>query len=255
MVVFSMRRITFLLSFACLFFSQTILAQNCKKIGVVASWPPLTVFDSTGATGLDVEIVKAIFDQAGLCYKFVRLPSSARTFEEMGKGIIDVSTMTSFTVERQKYGIFSESYRDEKMILISLFKPRPIQNLKAILRKDHTIGLSIGSYYGKELKKLLEHKKFKEQFVSLASANSRISMLVKNRVDFIIDDIISAHYYKTTLGHDNIKIWPYIVHDNPVHLLLSHKSFTPYEVKIINGAINESQPKIDAIIMNYLVNN
>ena len=98
MVVFSMRRITFLLSFACLFFSQTILAQNCKKIGVVASWPPLTVFDSTGATGLDVEIVKAIFDQAGLCYKFVRLPSSARTFEETGKGIIDVSTMTSFTV-------------------------------------------------------------------------------------------------------------------------------------------------------------
>ncbi|MFY8297216.1 substrate-binding periplasmic protein [Pseudoalteromonas sp. SS15] len=250
-----MRRITFLLSFTCLIFPQILFAQNCKKIGVVASWPPLTVFDSTGATGLDVEVVQAIFEKAGLCYKFVRLPSSARTFEEMGKGVIDVSTMTSFTIERQKYGVFSESYRDEKMRLISMSKPRPIQNLKALLRKDHTIGLSIGSYYGKELKKLLEHQKFKEQFVSLASANSRISMLIKNRVDFIIDDIISAHYYKNELGHDIIKVWPYIVHDNPVHLLLSHKSFTSCEVKIINKAINELQPKIDAIMMSYLVNN
>lgn len=248
-----MRRITFVLSFACLIFSEALLAQNCKKIGVVASWPPLTFFDSAGATGLDVEIVQAIFDQAGLCYKFVRLPSSARTFEEMGKGVIDVSTMTSFTVERQKYGVFSKSYRDEKMRLISLSHPRPIQNLKTLLRKDLTIGLSIGSYYGEELNKLILHQKYKEQFVSLASANSRISMLVKNRVDFIIDDLFSAHYYKNELGHDNIKIWPYVVHDNPVHLLLSHKSFTQSDIKKINTAIIEIQPKIDSVIKKYLV--
>ncbi len=255
MMVFSMRQITFVLSLLSLIFSQTILAQNCKKIGVVANWPPLTVFDSKGATGLDVEIAQAIFDKTGLCYKFVRLPSSARTFEEMRKGVIDVSTMTSFTVERQKYGFFSESYRYEKMRLISLSKPRPIQKIQAILRKDHTIGLSIGSYYGEELKELLTHQQLKDQFVSLASAKSRVSMLMKNRVDFIIDDLISAQYYKTTLGHDNIQIWPYIVHDNPVHLLLSHKSFTPYEVKIINEAINKLRSKIDAIVMSYLVNN
>lgn len=249
-----MRSLSFIL---CLTFITQIMfvnASECKKIGVVASWPPLTVFDIDGATGLDVEIVKAIFDHAGLCYEFVRLPSSGRTFEEMGKGKIDVSTMTSFTVDRQAYGVFSSSYRDEKMRLISLSTPKTIENLKVLLKEEHTIGLSIGSYYGEELKRLIQHQKYKEQFVSLASANSRIEMLIKNRVDFIIDDLISAHYYKTKLGHAHLKVWPYIVHDNPVHLLLSHKSFTKQEVDSINLAIEVLKPKIDAIIMSYLVN-
>ncbi|TMP77332.1 amino acid ABC transporter substrate-binding protein, partial [Pseudoalteromonas ruthenica] len=117
-----------------------MLPEQCKKIGIVASWPPLTVFDEGGATGLDVEIVKRIFERAKVCYKFVRLPSSARTFKEMQKGTIDVSTMTSYTISRERFGTFSGSYRQEKMRLISLKQPSSITNLKTILNSDNTIG-------------------------------------------------------------------------------------------------------------------
>ncbi|ALO41964.1 substrate-binding periplasmic protein [Pseudoalteromonas phenolica] len=250
-----MRRFTTLLCLFFLFFSCSILAQNCKKIGVVSSWPPLTVFDSEGAAGLDVEIVKLIFGEANMCFKFVRLPSSARTFEEMSKGEIDVSTMTSFTQYRLKYGTFSKSYRDEKMRLLSLKKPTTLPSLEQLVSQDKTIGLSIGSYYGAELNQLMNKQKHKDQFVSLASANSRIEMLMKERVDFIIDDIISAHYYKTSLGYSNLNVWPYVVHDNPVHLLLSHQAFDESEVTKINSAIETLKTDIDSIVMNYLTSN
>lgn len=231
-----------------------MLPEQCKKIGIVASWPPLTVFDEGGATGLDVEIVKLIFERAKVCYKFVKLPSSARTFEEMQKGTIDVSTMTSYTISRERFGTFSVSYRQEKMRLISLKQPSSITNLKTILNSDNTIGLSIGSYYGEEIRQLMSDTLLSEQFVGLASADSRIAMLVKGRVDFIIDDLISAHYYKTKLGHRSLKLWPYVVHDNPVHLLLSHTAFTHTEISAINLAIKDLQNDIDAIVMSYLIN-
>ncbi|KAF7769710.1 polar amino acid transport system substrate-binding protein [Pseudoalteromonas citrea] len=230
------------------------MSEQCKKIGIVASWPPLTVFDAQGATGLDVEIVQRIFERAKVCYQFVRLPSSARTFEEMQKGTIDVATMTSYTKSREMFGTFSVSYREEKMRLISMKKPTNIEKLTSILDQDHTIGLSIGSYYGEEIRQLMSDPTFAEQFIGLASANSRIALLMKGRVDFIVDDLISAHYYKTKLGHVSLKVWPYVVHDNPVHLLLSHTAFTHTEISAINLAIKGLQNDIDAIVMSYLIN-
>ena len=244
----------FLLYCLTSFFTSNVDARvpnECKKIGIVANWPPLTVFDAQGAGGLDVEIVRSIFEHANMCYQFVRLPSSARTFEEMQKGTIDVSAMTSYTEQREKFGSFSIRYRDESMRLISIAKPQHINKLDEILVGNKTIGLSIGSYYGEEVSRLMSDTSYHEQFVGLASANSRIAMLMKGRVDFIIDDMISAHYYKTKLGHKNLQLWPYIVHDNPVYLLLSHTAFSVKEVAIINVSIQYLEKEINEIVRRY----
>jgi len=241
--------------FMCCFFPYFVIGNQlpiCKKVGIVANWPPLTGYDASGPYGLDVDIVRAIFKQANICINFVRLPTSARTFEEMNKGFIDVAAMTSFTPERQKYGIFSLSYRDEKMRLLSLLPSRKLYSLEGLVKNNKLIGLSIGSYYGEEVDTLLTKKDTKNQFVGIASAKSRVEMLLKHRVDFVIDDLISAHYYKSKLGFKKINIWPYVVHDNPVHLLLRHKAFTNEEVVTINDAIVLLKPEIDKFLINYL---
>ena len=229
-------------------------ASACKKtinIGVVADWPPLTVFDQHGPWGLDVEIAELVFQHITLCTNYIRFPSSARTFEEMSKGVIDVALMTSYTKQREQYGDFTRPYRFERMRLFSLRPATEIASLESLLKQQKSIGLSIGSYYGEELKKLKQIEIYQDNFVSIASAKSRVEMLMKGRVDFIVDDIITGSYFINELGNQEAEVWPYVVHDNQVHMLLRKGAFNQLEQARINDAIGQLKPQIELLVNSY----
>lgn len=232
-------------------------ASECSKtvnIGVVADWPPLTVFDELGPWGLDVDIAEMVFQHVAVCTTYIRLPSSARTFEEMSKGVIDVAVMVSYTKDREAYGDFSLPYRFERMRLFSLSPPTALADLASLLKQSKTIGLSIGSYYGEELSKLKQDPHYKDQFVSIASAQRRVEMLMKARVDFIVDDMITGNYFIKERGLDAAQAWPYVVHDNQVHFLLRKNVFSVRLKSKIDEAILALKPKIELLVASYQSN-
>ncbi|MEJ6472679.1 substrate-binding periplasmic protein [Pseudoalteromonas piscicida] len=232
-------------------------ASECNKtvnIGVVADWPPLTVFDELGPWGLDVDIAEMVFQHVGVCTQYIRLPSSARTFEEMSKGVIDVAAMVSYTKDREVYGDFTMPYRFERMRLFSLSPPVELVKLESLLKQSKTIGLSIGSYYGEEINRLKQDDRYKDQFVSIASAQRRVEMLMKRRVDFIIDDVITGNYFINEQGLAEAQTWPYVVHDNQVHFLLRKHTFSPRLKRKIDDAIVQLKPRIELLVSTYVSN-
>ncbi|CAH9060537.1 hypothetical protein PSECIP111951_02302 [Pseudoalteromonas holothuriae] len=229
--------------------------QSCSQtvqLGLVADWPPLTYFYQGKAHGLDIEIAKIIFDSIDICVKYVRLPSSARALEQIENGDIDVAVMVSYTEQRAQFGYFSKPYRYEKMRLFSYLDAYPIKSLSELLDKQKIIGLSIGSFYGKEIAKLSTLPKYQNQFVKISSSDRRADMLLKKRVDFIVDDIISGLYIKRTKGYKDIKPWPYIVHDNQVHFIIKKSPTNKDLLKQVNWAITQLQPTIDELVQSYI---
>ncbi|OHU96869.1 hypothetical protein BIW53_04820 [Pseudoalteromonas byunsanensis] len=218
---------------------------------MVDDWPPLTYFDNDKAAGLDIEIAKKVFSSINVCLTYVKLPSSARALEQMQSGQIDVAVMVSYTPQREKYGYFSKPYRQEKMRLFSTSPARPIDSIVQLLDEAKSIGLSIGSFYGEELASLARNSKYQQQLVGISSANRRSDMLVKKRVDFIIDDLITGLYITKIRGYEQIKPWPYVVHDNQVHILLRRSEGNLALLSDINQAITHLQPEIDKLVAGY----
>ncbi|ESP91309.1 substrate-binding periplasmic protein [Pseudoalteromonas luteoviolacea] len=222
------------------------------KVGVVAGWPPLTSVSEAGvAEGLDIEIAKMVFKQAGICIEFVRLPSAARSFAQLTKGVVDVVLMVSYTFKRKQWGLFTLPYRTERMRLFSLKPPDSVYSLRALLSAETTIGLSIGSYYGEEIKSLANNERFGNQFIGISTIQRRIELLAKERVDFIIEDEIVGNYLTQKYSNKPIYIWAYPVHDNEVHFLLRKDKFTPAQRRYIDQAIVALRPSIQNLVEQY----
>ncbi|TMP39317.1 amino acid ABC transporter substrate-binding protein [Pseudoalteromonas rubra] len=238
--------------------SQVHAQQSCAsevKIGVVADWPPLTAVDERGAYGLDVEIARKVFAELNICPRFLRLPTSARSLDQLGKGTVDVLLMVSYVQERAELGVFSAPYRWEKMRLFSLRQPRMAIDLKALLRLGYRIGLSIGSYYGEELKNLAESPSFGHLLVGISGSTQRVEMLAKQRVDFIVEDEILGRFMARKLGIKNVYIWDYPVHNNQVHFLLRKGLFDAVQLARFNGVIERLRPGIDQLVERYTHHN
>ncbi|WP_164519262.1 substrate-binding periplasmic protein [Pseudoalteromonas rubra] len=233
---------------------KAVAQQPCAsevKIGVVADWPPLTAVDERGAYGLDVEIARKVFSELNICPRFLRLPTSARSLDQLGKGAVDVLLMVSYVQERAELGVFSDPYRWEKMRLFSLRQPRMAMDLKALLRLGYRIGLSIGSYYGEELKNLADNPDFGHLLVGISGSTQRVEMLAKKRVDFIIEDEILGRFMGRKLGIKNFHIWDYPVHNNQVHFLLRKGLFDAAQLARFNSVIKRLRPDIDKLVEHY----
>ncbi|MCF2859243.1 transporter substrate-binding domain-containing protein [Pseudoalteromonas sp. SMS1] len=223
------------------------------KVGVVAGWPPLTSVNEAGiAQGLDIDIARLVFEHANMCIEFVRLPSAARSFAQLTKGVVDVVLMVSYTFKRKQWGYFSIPYRKERMRLFSLNQQsQPVLSLMSLLSGGATVGLSIGSYYGEEVKILARNDRFTGQFIGISTIQRRIELLNKQRVNFIIEDEIIGNYLSLRLSERPIYRWAYPIHDNDVHFLLRKEKFDELHRQRINHAITALKPHITSMVERY----
>ncbi|MBQ4813120.1 hypothetical protein A7985_21870 [Pseudoalteromonas luteoviolacea] len=223
------------------------------KVGVVAGWPPLTSVNEAGvAEGLDIDIARLVFERANMCVEFIRLPSAARSFAQLTKGVVDVVLMVSYTFKRKQWGHFSVPYRKERMRLFALNRQsQPVLSLISLLSTGATVGLSIGSYYGEEVKALARNERFSGQFIGISTIQRRIELLNKQRVDFIIEDEIIGNYLSQRWSDKPIYRWSYPIHDNEVHFLLRKEKFNESHRLRINNEIEALRPRIQAMVERY----
>ncbi|MBE0379964.1 polar amino acid transport system substrate-binding protein [Pseudoalteromonas prydzensis ACAM 620] len=215
-------------------------------------WPPF-VFDGDQAlTGIDIDISRLVLTEAGFCSYFVRFPTSKRGLVELEKGRVDVLSAASFTQQRAQYSHFSTPYRRERMRLFWYEDPRYLtHSLAELLAKDKTIAVNNGGYYGKEFEQLSQTSDNKESIVRVPLLSHRLHMLKAKRVDFMIDDEISGQYLIRQEEITGITLHPYVIHDNPIHFMLSKKTVTIENMHAINSAIINVQAEIEKIIASY----
>lgn len=231
------------------------ISNSCEKtlqVGVILPWPPF-VFDGEQAlTGIDVEISRLVLTHAGFCSQFVSLPSSKRGLVELEKGRVDILTAASFNQQRAQYSHFSTPYRREKMRLFWYEDTKYLtHDLASLLAQQKTIAVNNGGYYGKEFEQLSKVTNNKDLLVRVPLLKHRLYMLKAKRVDFMIDDEISGLYLISQEKIPGITLHPYVIHDNPIHFMLSKKTVTMDNVRSINAAIIDMQSNIKQIIASY----
>ncbi|ALO44258.1 ABC-type amino acid transport protein [Pseudoalteromonas phenolica] len=238
-----------------LLFSLNVFAQ-CDKdktvhVGIGATWPPYVMYQQDRAFGLEVDISRKVFQKAGYCVEFVRLPTTDRAIKELSIGLVDALPSSSFNQEREKIAAFSAPYRRERMRLFTHLPIEPIDNLEALFEQRMSFVINPGAFYGDEFDGHFQKPENKPLFAFVKSIKQRMSMVHLKRVEFLVEDEMAGLYYFSTYQGGNILLHPYVINDNPIHFMLNRERFTEQDIDKINGAIEKLEKDIGLIIERY----
>ncbi|MDN3485822.1 transporter substrate-binding domain-containing protein [Pseudoalteromonas sp. APC 3224] len=209
------------------------------------NWPPYVVAVNNNLTGVEIDVVNTIFNGSPFCLKFMLLPTSARAFEELKEGRIDIVFAASITPDRQSYAYFSDTYRDEIMRVYKYSDSPDITNLNDIFYRDLTLAIGRGGYYGAAFAQFKQDHP--AHVIMMPTADKRFAMLNKNRVDYAIEDEVAAQYFINQ--HPSVEPVPNMadINKSSIHLMLSKKTINQVELQTINELIKQNKSNIHAI--------
>ena len=238
-----------------LLFSNYLFAKCSKEqtvyVGIGATWPPYVMYQQDRAFGLEVDISRRVFQKAGYCVEFVRLPTTDRAIKELSIGLVDILPSSSFNLEREKIAAFTEPYRRERMRLFTHLPIEPIESLDVLFEQAMSFVINPGAFYGDEFDHHFKKDANKGLFAFVKSIRQRMSMVDLKRVEFLVEDEMAGLYYFSTYQGNNIKLHPYVVNDNAIHFMLNRERFSDKEISNINDTIVKLEKDISAIIKRY----
>jgi polar amino acid transport system substrate-binding protein len=225
-------------------------------------WEPYALYtfaDKDGnPTGIDVDLIKAVAKDVGCEVTFRQLPW-ARMLLELENGVIDATSSTSKTPERELFAYFSESYREAEF---AVFVRRgeagkyPLEDLSSIPGAGFRLGVIAGYYYGPEFAELMGDQKFAAQIDGAADYETNIRKLLHGRIDgLLVDDVGVALGEAKALGvEDRIERHPVRITGDNLHFMFSRKTIDPAIFEAINASLAEmiADGRADEIIAKYL---
>jgi len=221
------------------------------------SWPPYQMDVGGDPGGLDIDLVRHIGERAGCALTFREIPW-ARLLKSIEHGHVDAAMAAGITDDRAVYGQFTDSYRDETVGLLVRRGDDAmlaLRDLPAMLAEGYGFGVWNDYYYGDEVAALMADPATAEAFHTVDQGATLQRMLAGNRVDGVLDDVVAGMYTARQLGLGGaIKVHGLIVHQSPVHLLLSRASVDGETVERLNTAIRDAKQdgSLAGIIAGYI---
>lgn len=211
------------------------------------NWPPYIYADAQGKpAGLDIELVQAIFAEAG-CTLHIgpEVPRKRRMLMHQ-EGELALLLAASDTPERRQYSWFSLPYRHERTGLAALAQNAPrLDGIHSFtdLRTRKIILLSPSSgWYGQDYADLLPALKADQLVYHFEEIRQGMKMLNAGRGLLILGDVGSLNWEASQLGV-KLTILPFLPVDDSVHLMLSRKTASEADVQLLNAAISRLEKK------------
>ena len=190
--------------------------------------------------GLDVEIASHIVSILGCQLTLEKLPPK-RAQHLLKEGHLDIMAAASITSERHQYAHFSLAYRDESIALFVTEKNAPLfqaLTLTKAVNKALKMGAGLGGWYGKEYQAIKEQALSEGLLLLQNSTEQRIKMLTHNLLDVVIADLYVGYYHGKKYQHlARIVDLPHKLNTDPVHFMLSRKTFSGAELDAFNNAL------------------
>lgn len=215
--------------------------SHTLTIGVI-DWPPYSIWaEDNTASGLDIELMTAIFGEADCNFQIMKIPFK-RALRDVADGRIDGVPSVSRTDERAAFGMYSAPVRKE-VIGVFVRSTMPIENRPTsfddLVKSNHRIGIVLGGWYGAAFDKAIKTEPgFKSRIHSIEDFETLFRSLEAGLVDVAINDVAGGRYVaERTVGSGTVQLLPFAVHVNDVHFLFSRKSMTQEDVARIDQAI------------------
>ena len=235
-------------------------ANQCSKPISLATgqWEPYSYYDARGNfTGIDADMVRAIFSEAGCTLVELGSMPASRNLTLFFRGDIDMMTGASVTPERAKRAWFSLPYRDETVGLFFLADGKKqfpgLHSFNDVVAQARLSLLAprVGYYgplYEKHMPALLEAKRL-SQFIDFTQG---MRMLAAGRGNFMLGDASAVEHAAVRQGV-KVQPLPFWLVESRVHLMFSRATVPQADVHRIDAAIERLQRRgvFERIRQNY----
>jgi polar amino acid transport system substrate-binding protein len=217
-------------------------AEKMKLVMGWESWAPFTYKDTDNQlTGLDIEIIATILNDAGYLLEYREAPW-ARQLKWLEDGETHIGTSAMKTPEREAFAYFSEPYQKETYIMFvrkgESSKYR-LKNLQDIIGSSFRFGVMRDSLYGAEFDRLMKDPKFSEHVEEVPTDEQNHMKLLAKRFDGFLQEYSRMATDGRKIGIFE-KVEPlFVVEENQLHVMFSKKSTTPEIVNAFNTGLKK----------------
>lgn len=223
--------------------------EGCSKPVMITSgeWAPYNYVDGNGRyTGMDVELSRAIMQEAGCTLvELGRMPPSRNTYMfETGKA--DLMAGASRTPERERQAFFSLPYRTETVRLFAsaavLQRYPSLRTFADVVRERLTILAPRIGWYGAEYHGQLAQLKAGNRLSQFNEMPDGINMMAAGRAELILGDQASVSHAAARRGLKLVAL-PFALVDAPVHMMFNRKTMSASDLRRVDAAIERLRRK------------
>jgi len=232
-----------------LFFASAVYVANTKandntcRLNVGwGDWPPYQTLSSAGPEGVQINLIKAIADEAGCQLEFT-LQTFTENQKSVRNGTVDMTLDTTITAERQQYAYFSAPYRNEVLALYvrpKYVKPCQSESVAELIEGGLRLGMTRENYYGETIAKLQSIPQINNKIIYRDKNSEHFQLFIENKIDaFIEDPLVMAYKMRNDDKIGRLKSCKVAVSSSPVSLMFSKKTVSPQLVNRINAALEK----------------
>lgn len=175
-------------------------ARRVVEVGTEGVYPPFSYrdADTNELTGFDVDVIRAIGEEAGWDVRFVEAPFDS-LFPALDSRRIDViANQVTITDEREARYLFSTPYTYSRGVIVTANDTDDITSLADL--KGRTVAQTASSNWAQVAKDAGAKIDYVQDF------GPGVELVVEGRVDATVNDNIAVLDYLKTSGNDQVKI-------------------------------------------------
>ncbi|MGH8048798.1 MAG: transporter substrate-binding domain-containing protein, partial [Chthoniobacterales bacterium] len=149
-------------------------------------------------SGLDIEVMRAASDIAGLDVSFEQTPWS-ENLRAVADGKLDFALGATRETSREVYARFSRPYRKESIYLFTRSgdgrkwrAASPIESLKGIRERGGKLAVEAGYYYGPEVAAILAEPTDRQWVIRVPDPSAALSALISGEADAMLSDRVAG---------------------------------------------------------------
>lgn len=214
------------------------------------SWDPyqyvLANNDVKRLTGLDVQLVRAVFAQMGYDVAYEEV-SWKQHQSDVKNGVRDIAAGAFKNPERAEYAYYSAPYRKETDVLYVRkgeasrysFKDAP-ELTRRLQEQSFRLGAINGFYYGPDIMRFINDPLNSSRIITVQNDVANFENLISRRIDgFVVDRLVGATLAWRHGWQLSVEEVSPPVYTEDIHVLFSKKTTTPDLVERFNQSLAE----------------
>lgn len=238
------------LAWVCLALASAAAQATCSaplRMGMMADWEPYNFTDARGrASGLDVEMARAIFAEAGCTLVEIGPLSAGRAAGLFYEGKIDLLLGASRTAEREPIAHFTRRYRGESVAIFTLADAGPasrgVASFAQFLQQPGLLLAPRIGWFGQDYAKHQASLRQQGRLAEFAGYSRGLSQLAARRAPYLLGDTLTIDRAAARMGL-KVRALPFLLLEAPVYIMFSKKSVSPADVARIDEAVARLEKK------------
>ncbi|CAM5210954.1 substrate-binding periplasmic protein [Alishewanella longhuensis] len=218
-----------LVIFAMAFLIAATPAAACSfRLGSELSFRPFIDYKNDSWHGVTIELLQMLVEDIGCQLDIIPSPW-LRALRLVERGELDVLVHMTYSADRSNHFYFIGPHHLEEIYLVGVDYAfagiTRVEQLKS--NGSGMIAFLNGSYYGEEIDEIINSKHSNRIFVAIVSNQDKISLLLNNRVEGVLDDIMAFTAWRDDTGVRDKKLKPILkVYENPVYFGFNKKTIS-----------------------------